>query len=645
MSRAVTDFLYLLKFGRLTRDKSSGDAAGEYVGRDGERALLVDALTNAGARGAYLITGRRGVGKTTFVESCLSEYQAGVFKRFLRAPHGRSLLDKIAMAILALMFILAMVVLSDLLEQVAAGWSENRLLLLLAVPLILIMLLPAAYGLRSLRMCSTLLSKYTGASLSFIITITCLFFLLFIAPTGSPAISMMFFLIFIVFLLASSILMHTFRNTSPQTILYRRFLLFLLFSVFVIILLTAYLSKNSLYLYYHIAIISIIAYTLYYLLGSIAIHKKGKSDNTNIILIGRIKVLVFLSLFQISFSLYSHDLLYEKLEINKSFFYFIISYSMIIIVTTVTVSCVIFFFKSKKDNINTNIAKENDGKRFAPPIECLLLIKGMFFITITLHLIYPAVNFFPTDFEHFTHTLSPAIDYIPSSIENLGKHKLSQLTESLSGQTQSNFYDYLSPPRPFIIYSLESTPLLPEVEVSSKNTRYLTLFSEPKEEYYWIIAVFLFCYLLFLTEYDWINRTFIAERQSSAMGLSPRMRDRPHSHIDPVWVDECIALTCEEIGSLNKKAIYAKRSGGCTNTHHIKKLEKRKQKLENIKTELSSDSPSQRNRIIRMRALERNTLPWLIISMWMPSIIVRINLGFDALDHRGVTLRNATRLA
>lgn len=39
MSRAVTDFLYLLKFGRLTRDKSSGDAAGEYVGRDGERAL------------------------------------------------------------------------------------------------------------------------------------------------------------------------------------------------------------------------------------------------------------------------------------------------------------------------------------------------------------------------------------------------------------------------------------------------------------------------------------------------------------------------------------------------------------------------------------------------------------------------------
>lgn len=78
-----------------------------------------------------------------------------------------------------------------------------------------------------------------------------------------------------------------------------------------------------------------------------------------------------------------------------------------------------------------------------------------------------------------------------------------------------------------------------------------------------------------------------------------------------------------------------------------KNSEKRKQKLENIKTELSSDSPSQRNRIIRMRALERNTLPWLIISMWMPSIIVRINLGFDALDHRGVTyamlrgLRNA----
>ena len=111
--------LYFMPFGRISLDTDHSEAVGEFVERGGARAYLIDTLTKGGSRGSYLITGRRGVGKTTFVNHCLEEYQANVFQRFLRSNHGRSLLDKSAMV-----FFASLVVLGNLIPRSQApAWE------------------------------------------------------------------------------------------------------------------------------------------------------------------------------------------------------------------------------------------------------------------------------------------------------------------------------------------------------------------------------------------------------------------------------------------------------------------------------------------------------------------------------------------
>lgn len=69
------------------------------VGREGRRAYFIDLLTNHGARGAYLITGRRGMGKSSFVRYCLEEYRRNIFMRFHRSNIGKSVWDWLMLAL------------------------------------------------------------------------------------------------------------------------------------------------------------------------------------------------------------------------------------------------------------------------------------------------------------------------------------------------------------------------------------------------------------------------------------------------------------------------------------------------------------------------------------------------------------------
>ena len=64
----------IIPFGRFASKLTKGGEKKLFIAREKTRALLIDRLISGESRGAYLVTGRRGVGKTSFVEACLEEY-------------------------------------------------------------------------------------------------------------------------------------------------------------------------------------------------------------------------------------------------------------------------------------------------------------------------------------------------------------------------------------------------------------------------------------------------------------------------------------------------------------------------------------------------------------------------------------------
>ncbi|MEZ5714584.1 MAG: ATP-binding protein [Paracoccaceae bacterium] len=152
---------YFIPFGRFRIDRILSDSdSATFVGREGQRAFLIDALTGAGKRGAYLVTGRRGVGKTTFVENCLHEYDANVFRRFLRSNIGRSVVDLAIVAGVAALLIWILLSASDLLEFLIHQNARHGGVLVV-IPLALafsVVAMPATYGFWVLKNCARSIS-------------------------------------------------------------------------------------------------------------------------------------------------------------------------------------------------------------------------------------------------------------------------------------------------------------------------------------------------------------------------------------------------------------------------------------------------------------------------------------------------------
>ena len=71
--RAFSERKYAVPFGRYQPGGDVGPPDNEVlVGREGQRAYFIDLLFRMGRRGAFLVTGHRGIGKTSFVKHCLS---------------------------------------------------------------------------------------------------------------------------------------------------------------------------------------------------------------------------------------------------------------------------------------------------------------------------------------------------------------------------------------------------------------------------------------------------------------------------------------------------------------------------------------------------------------------------------------------
>jgi hypothetical protein len=143
--KRITDQTYVAPFGRYQAGGEVEPPADEVlVGRESQRALFIDLLLRGVRRGAYLITGHRGVGKTSFVRHCLKDYRDEVFERFLHSNVGRSIFwDRmmvVGLGLVALFLAMMASELMDLLLRFSSGQHTPGhffvwfLIVLLAIP-------------------------------------------------------------------------------------------------------------------------------------------------------------------------------------------------------------------------------------------------------------------------------------------------------------------------------------------------------------------------------------------------------------------------------------------------------------------------------------------------------------------------------
>lgn len=120
---------YGVPFGRYPFKGAAGSHE-PLVGREKQRSRLTRLLLDARQRTSVLITGRRGVGKTTFVDECIADYENLIFRRFLRSRQGKTVLDHITLVVaIALMGVLGLVA-ADLLELFSPLVGQSPLLII-----------------------------------------------------------------------------------------------------------------------------------------------------------------------------------------------------------------------------------------------------------------------------------------------------------------------------------------------------------------------------------------------------------------------------------------------------------------------------------------------------------------------------------
>lgn len=130
---------YGIPFGKFSSSNYSEFPSNEVlVGREGSsRADLIEFLIDTGPQGSFLVTGRRGVGKTNFVDYCLREYERSVFKRFLRSNLGRSFSELFMLLLIPIVGIYLVLCYSQLAPIIVQNIKQNPLLVILLSPIII----------------------------------------------------------------------------------------------------------------------------------------------------------------------------------------------------------------------------------------------------------------------------------------------------------------------------------------------------------------------------------------------------------------------------------------------------------------------------------------------------------------------------
>ena len=158
-----------------------------------------------------------------------------------------------------------------------------------------------------------------------------------------------------------------------------------------------------------------------------------------------------------------------------------------------------------------------------------------------------------------------------------------------------------------------------------------SLFFDQTEGALWTIALFSIVLVVYFIEYAWITRPFITSRDDRA--LDPAVT-RPHW--DDAWPGR---WSRNSVWGEIRKRIKTRLANSGEGTWRFKGIWDDIWKW--LKTSDANSNEGRKSYAFggvrrHARALERLTLPYLNYLAWMPTLIVRVNLGFDSLDHRGV---------
>ena len=175
-TQRLTDNTYHVPFGRYSASGEVPSPATEvFIGREGHRAFLIELLVTIGRRGAFLVTGRRGAGKSSFVKHCLDEYEGAVLTRFLRSNSGRGPLDYFLVLLAGIVLLIGALLLSELLQVLLPPEGSHKPLPWLAlIPVCAILLYPLVYASRAFEALDPLRLRRSSPfifSLLFVLTV------------------------------------------------------------------------------------------------------------------------------------------------------------------------------------------------------------------------------------------------------------------------------------------------------------------------------------------------------------------------------------------------------------------------------------------------------------------------------------------
>lgn len=735
--RDFKDYIYFFPFGRFRPDRvGSRDHGNLLIGREGERSYFIDSLTGAGKRGAFLITGRRGVGKTTFVESCLAEYEANVFRRFLRGKVGRSFWDLSFVVAGFALCLYVLLTMSDLLEFLVPQVPENGLVLVPLLMALVILTLPLAYAwyvffknasgassdgfalpmfsqvslavlfaccipagapVYALMAISVIVSLFIGLSSVLLyrdtpkpnhkrlyapfVLLSGILILVLLAPRLAPIlnltlpisqIQLALFLgigcpIWLVLFLSSTSFgffnatrnkeisgddeqkhpgrgaMHLSDNNASQTANALKWTLGT-FGVIAFLFLTVALFLGSgsdplftIQCYIPAIVAGGLSFFLFRKTVERRLYQAYFNERSNflgiVVLVIGVPAGIFFwgrviygqqvapfwhSLFWAVFVALVAAQLYHLFHIEQKRGSFLSKpkrFAPVVMAITLLISCslnlgslsgttlvvalstlismsvtVIGIWaghaKGQRYALQTaNTSNPPSGtpipiKVFLPPIEFLLFLKGAIAVVIFLQLVYPlAASFMAT----------PSFGSHPAEV-NLPPSPDSALTK-------------IAAPRPIYKIYEDQRGQGQAAAADEAQHSYYTLFGHSHEEMLWLLLALVLGVLFYYAEYEWINRSFIAQRQTVSLDRGPRRHFLAHHDLDATWLRSC-------------RNWLPKIDG--------KPFDEKIEKFERLQKH-------------RFRAFDQATLPYLTARAWLPTITVRVNLGFDKLDHRGVT--------
>ena len=617
---------FLIPFGNLEQRHPKRGEEAIFIGREGQQAFLVGELTSGKTHGSYLVTGRRGAGKTSFVESCLEEYKKSLFTRFLHSNHGRSIWDLLAMLLFAVIMAFSLLIVSELVQISAVAQKNNKLLLFLLIPSVLFCLLPGIFGYQIIRSTVSLWSflKRSPGLYAVIIVLIAIDFIVFGKTAGAPAVTLSRFLLVISALVTLARMevpfFFAFKFPSPLWWFVVNVIASLVAFCYIFLYSTNDVDGSTEFFLNISASVLIFSVGITFNAIKHACHiitDNARNRNIRDCIIGwAVMICYFMSGYLANKGL--PDLLNSEEgtlgeDVMKIWEYLLILLVLCAEALVIVLLAIVFkAITDKSKKADEKIVNARLKWRPTPPIESLQVIKAFLLITISVQLLYPLANIHKQTFSHLIAGQDEHAHVIANvNIQNAAPLKACYLEEIQEISINSG-------------HSKSCSNFIDEVSKDKEKVEgvIFSLFHSEYEEIAWLFTIVAILVLIFVIEYEWINRGLLSKIQHSFMGVTTKPDHHIHSHHDAHWQYEVAQAKKQQKRNLDKEE---------------NSIQKTKSEVGGSDKDSSDRLPhDHRDRIEKFRGLVRTTFPWLLVQMWMPSVIVRVNLGFDSLNHKGV---------